>query len=324
VRILSLTAAALGRIDSFIGEVPTCLAVPPRRIVADAIVRSIAPNAVVRRIAPNAIVRRISPCAVVAGNAAVSSLGDTSTVTGIVAANSAAACLSGAAAHSFVAGSLAVAAVAAVRMDIAAAVAVDVGVKLVRLPRPFVHIVAERLGLHGLLVCLLAQPGRIHLGLFRISPGTRSFRFALPGVKILHLGLAADFRCLGPLFVITLLLDSLPAPSARQQQQHNQHHHNDADYHPNPWSCFHTTHHFPLDVTGPACAFPADSAGTVYNSLSKGTYLLLVIMLIILRPVLLVLDQQPAFLERESEDDREPMARGSRHDGSAGLYRNSG
>jgi hypothetical protein len=315
VRILPVTAAALGRIDSFIGEVPTCSAVPPRSIVADA---------VVRRIAADAVMRRIAADAVVAGSAAASSLGDTCTVTGIITANSAAAGLSGDASHTFVAGSFAVAAVAAVRVDIAAAVAVDVGVKLVRLPRPFVYIVAERLGLHGLLVCLLAQPGRIHLGLFRISPGTRSFCFALPCVKILHLGLAADFRCLGPVLVVALLLDSLPAPSARQQQQHNQHHHNDADYHPNPWSCFQNTHHFPLDVTGPACALPADSAGTVNNSLSKGTYLLLVIMLIILRPVLLVLDQQPAFLERESEDDREPMARGSRHDGSAGLYRNSG
>jgi hypothetical protein len=295
--------------------VPTCRAVPPRSIVADTVVRSICPDAIMHSIVADAVV---------AGNAAVSSLGGTCTVTGMITANSAAAGLiTGRAPHTFVAAALAVAAVAAVRVDIAAAVAVDVRVKLVRLPRPFVYIVAERLGLHGLLVCLLAQPGRIHLCLLCIRPGTRRFGFALPGIKILHLGLAADFRCLGAVFVVTLLLNSLPAPSACQQQQNNQQHHNDADYHPNPWSCFQNTHHFPLDVTGPACALPADSAGTVNNSLSKGTYLLLVIMLIILRPVLLVLDQQPAFLERESEDDREPMARGSRHDGSAGLYRNS-
>ena len=185
--------------------------------------------------------------AIMAGNAAVimARLGP-----GDTPAISAAACVSGAIPHALVADALAVAAVPAVRIHIASAVAVNVRVELVRLPRAFVHIVAERLGFRCLLIGLLAQPGCVHRSLFCIRPGPRGFRFTLPGVQFFRLGLAADFRSLLPVFVVPLLLDRLPAPSACQQQQHNQHHHNNGNYHPNPWSCFQLTHHFPLDVTG--------------------------------------------------------------------------
>lgn len=214
-------------------------------------VRTLAGAVILHPVVPDAVMGQLVPDA----------------VTGLGPADapviSAAGRVSGAIPHALVAGSLAVAAVPAVRVHITAAVAVDIGVELVRFPRPFIHIVAECLGLDCLLVSLLAQPGCVHLGLLCIRFGTRRFRFTLPGVKFLRLGLAADFRSLLPVFVVTLLLDRLPAPSAGQQQQHYQHHHNYGNDYPNPWSCFHTTHHFPLDVTGPACALPADSVGSV-------------------------------------------------------------
>jgi hypothetical protein len=140
-----------------------------------------------------------------------------------------------------------------------AAVPADVRIKLVRFPGPFVHIVAERVGLRGLLVCVLAQPSRVDLRLLCVRLGAGSLRFPLPGVKFLDLGLAANFCSLLPVRVVPLLLYRLPAPSAYQQEQHNQHYHNNGNYHPNPWSCFQITHHFPLDATGAADAFPADS-----------------------------------------------------------------
>ena len=208
--------------------------------------------------------------------------------------------------------------------SVTAAIILDVGINLVSFTRPFIDVVAKGPGLGGLLLCLLAQPSGFNLRLLRIGPGSCCLRFTLARIKFPVFGVAADFRSLFAVRLVPLLLDRLTAPPAHQQQQHDQHHHNNGNYNPNPWSCFQITHHFPLDVTGQAQAFPTDSFGTVYNSFSKGTYLLLVIMLIILRPVLLVLDQIPAFLERESEDDREPMAPGPRLHGSAGLYRNSG
>ena len=136
-----------------------------------------------------------------------------------------------------------------------AAAFLDIGVNLVSLARPFIDVVAKCFGLCGLLVCLLAQPRCFNLGLLRIRPGACRLRLALAGIKLPILGFAADFRSLFAVLIVPLLLYRLPAPSARQQQQHNQHHHYYGNYYPNPWSCFQITHHFPLDVTGPARPF---------------------------------------------------------------------
>ena len=133
-----------------------------------------------------------------------------------------------------------------------AAVRRDVRVELVRFPRPFVYVIADDAGLCGLLVRVLAQPRRFNLRPFRVRPGARRLCFALPGVKFLVLGLAANLRRLLAVRVIPLLLYCLPAPSCCEQQQHNQHHHDYGDQHPNPWSYFQITHHFHFDVTGPA------------------------------------------------------------------------
>ncbi|OAE00551.1 hypothetical protein A6A22_03225 [Arthrobacter sp. OY3WO11] len=248
--ILPVTARAGGRIGTLVG------AAVPRPVVTYAIVGSVVTYAMVGSVAPHAIMGSVVTYAIMgAGPSDAAAISTT--------AISTAACVRGAVPRAIVADSFAVAAVPAVRVGITAELAVDVRVELIRLTRPFIYIVAERLGLHSLLVSLLAQPGCVHLGLFCIRPGARRLRFTLPGVKFLNLCLTADFCCLLPVFVVALLLDRLPAPSARQQQQHNQHHHHNGNYHPYPWSCFHVTHHFPLDVTGPACALPADSVGTV-------------------------------------------------------------
>jgi hypothetical protein len=114
------------------------------------------------------------------------------------------------------------------------------------------------LGLLGRSVRFLAEPCRIHLGLFSVSPCTGGLCLALAGVQFHHFRLAANFGCLFPVCFIPFLLHGLPAPPGRQQQ-HNQHHHNNGNYHPNPWSCFQISHHFPLDVTGQARAIPADT-----------------------------------------------------------------
>ncbi len=152
-----------------------------------------------------------------------------------------------AAGHTLAARFIAVAAVPAAILDI--------GVDLVSLARPFIDVLAKCFGFRGLLVCLLAQPRRFNLGLLRIRPGACGLRLALAGIEFPVFGLAADFRSLFPVLIVPLLLYRLPAPSARQQQQHNQHHHYYGNYYPNPWSCFQITHHFPLDVTGPAKPF---------------------------------------------------------------------
>ena len=114
-----------------------------------------------------------------------------------------------------VAGTVAAGTVAAVAP--AVGVQRDVRVKLVRLTRPLVHVVAERLGLRGLLVRLLAQPCCIHLRLLCISPGPNRLRFAFAGIELPGLGLAADFSGLFPMRVVPLLLHRLAAPPAGQQ-----------------------------------------------------------------------------------------------------------
>lgn len=128
----------------------------------------------------------------------------------------------------------------------AATFPLDVRVKFVRFPRPLIHVVAESLGLRRLLVCLLAQPSCLNLRLLSVRTRTGGLGLALAGIKFAVLGVAADLGSLFAVRVIPLLLYRLPAPSCREQQQHNKHHRNNGNYHPNPWSCFHVTHHFPL------------------------------------------------------------------------------
>jgi hypothetical protein len=135
------------------------------------------------------------------------------------------------------------------------AVPFDIRVEFVRFPRPFIYVIADGAGLCRLLVCVLAQPRRFNLRLFCIRPGACRLCFALPGVKFLVLGLAANLGCLLAVRVIPLLLYCLPAPSCCEQQQHNQHHHNYGNQYPNPRSYFQITHHFHFDVTGPAGPF---------------------------------------------------------------------
>ncbi len=120
---------------------------------------------------------------------------------------------------------------AAVGAIAAAAILVplDVRVQFVRFPRPFAHVIAERLGLCGLLVCLLTQPGSFNLRLLGVRPGACRFRFALPGIEFPVLGLTADFGSLLAMRIVPLLLYSLSAASRCEHQQHNQHHHNYGD-----------------------------------------------------------------------------------------------
>lgn len=232
-----------------------------RTLVGAVILHPVVPDAVMGNVftdsivTPDSITDRVFTASLPAPDAVMGNVFMGHIAPDAIMAGDAAACVSGAIPHALMANALAVAAVPSVRVHIAMAVAVNVRVELVGLPRAFVHIVAERLGFRGLLVGLLAQSGCVHLGLLCIRPGARGFRFPLPRVKFFRLGPAADFRSLLPVFVIPLLLDRLPAPSACQQQQHDQHHHNNGNYHPNPWSCFQLTHHFPLDVTGRPAAF---------------------------------------------------------------------
>jgi hypothetical protein len=106
------------------------------------------------------------------------------------------------------------------------AVPLDVGVDLVRFPRPFAHVIAERFGLGGLLVSLLPQPGSFNLRLLCVRPGAGRLRFTFPGIKFPILGFLPDFRGLLAMCIVPLLLYCLSAPSCCQQQQHDQHHHN--------------------------------------------------------------------------------------------------
>jgi hypothetical protein len=127
-----------------------------------------------------------------------------------------------------VVGAIAVVAVTASAVVVPAGaveVPLDVGVDLVRFPRPFAHVIAERFGLAGLLVSLLPQPGSFNLGLLCVRPGARRLRFAFPGIEFPVLGFPPDIRGLLALCVVPLLLQCLSAPPGCQQQQHDQHHH---------------------------------------------------------------------------------------------------
>src|SRR5687768_6107081 len=60
------------------------------------------------------------------------------------------------------------------------AVPLDIGVELVCFPRPFTHVLAERLGLGGPLVRILAQPRCFDLGLLRVRPCACRLCFPFP------------------------------------------------------------------------------------------------------------------------------------------------
>jgi hypothetical protein len=130
----------------------------------------------------------------------------------------------------------------------------NVGIHLVRPAGMVRNIGAERLCFPGCRVGFLLEPCGIYLRLLCVSTGTRSLGLALPGIKFHIFCLAADFGCLFPVGFIAFLLHCLPAPSGCQQQ-HNKDQHNNGHYHPNPWSCFQTTHHFPLRCPGRPAPF---------------------------------------------------------------------
>lgn len=112
----------------------------------------------------------------------------------------------------------------------------DVGVKLIGLPRPLLHIVTQRFGLRGLLVCLLSQPGGVNLCLFRIGPGAGGLCLTLPGVEFPFFCFPADLCGLFAVRIIALLLQGLPPPSGGQQQHHDQRSNDNSNSHPNPYS----------------------------------------------------------------------------------------
>ena len=135
---------------------------------------------------------------------------------------------------------------------VAVAVRLNIGVQLVSFPRPFAHVITERLRLGCLLVRVLAQPRGLNLRLLGVCPGARRLGLTLAGIEFPVFSLPANFGGLLAMCVVPLLLDRLAAPSRCQEQQHNQHHHNNGHYDPNPWSCFHAIHHFHLVLSGRA------------------------------------------------------------------------
>jgi hypothetical protein len=173
----------------------------------------------------------------------------TAVIAGGVTGSRSAGCVGSVAGRISTVGGIAVAAVA---------VSLDIRVNLVGFAGPFAYVVAQRPGLGGLLVRVLAQAGGFDLGLLCIRPGTGCLRFTFTGLEFPVLGFPSDFRSLLAVRVVPLLLNCLPAPSCCEQEHHNQHHHNYGNYHPNPRSYFQNTHHFHLAVTGPAEAIPAD------------------------------------------------------------------
>ena len=123
----------------------------------------------------------------------------------------------------------------------------DVRIYFVSLARVIGDFAAERTCLAGLLVGFLAKACGVDLCLLGISPGPGSLGLTLTRVKFFVFRFPADFRCFLAVLLLAFLLDRFPAPPAHQQDD-NQQHHNDGNDYPNPWSCFHATHHFPLQL----------------------------------------------------------------------------
>lgn len=127
------------------------------------------------------------------------------------------------------------------------AVVRDVGIYLVSLTRVLGDFAAEGPCFAGLLFGFLPKAGGVDLCLLGISAGPGGLGLPLTRVKFLVFSFPADFRRFLAVLLLALLLDRLPAPPAHQQDNNQQHHNYGNDY-PNPWSCFHATHHFPLQL----------------------------------------------------------------------------
>lgn len=123
----------------------------------------------------------------------------------------------------------------------------DVGIYFVGLARVIGDFVAERTCLAGFRVSLLAKACGVDLRLLGVSACAGSLGLTFAGINFLGFRFPADFCCFFAVFLLALFLDGLPAPPAHQQDN-NQQHHNDGNDYPNPWSCFHATHHFPLQL----------------------------------------------------------------------------
>lgn len=174
----------------------------------------------------------------------------------------------------------------------------DIGVKCVGLFGMLRHFLAEGARITGFLLGFLLQPRSLNLSLFGVSAGTARPGFLLTRVELHFLGLPAYFGGFFAVRFVPLLLHC-PASTARHQEHDEQDHHNKANNNPNPGCNVQATHLFPFcsigrRAAGLAGTGPADSV-TRLKITCRGTYVLLVTMLTILRPAWLVLDQQPAF-----------------------------
>lgn len=133
------------------------------------------------------------------------------------------------------------------------AIPADVGIELVRLPGVAGYVAAQGLRLMGPLLGFLPKARRVDLCLFGVGACPSGLGFPLAGVDFHVLGFTPDLCRLFPVLLVPLLLEGLPALSAGQKEHHDQCNDNDGNYHPNPWSCIHVSHHFPLrcDRAGP-------------------------------------------------------------------------
>lgn len=93
----------------------------------------------------------------------------------------------------------------------------DVGIYFVSLARVICDFVAERTGLAGLLIGLLAQACGVDLRLLGVSARTGSLGLTFTGIDFLGFRFPADFCCLFAVFLLAFLLDGLAALPAHQQ-----------------------------------------------------------------------------------------------------------
>ena len=132
----------------------------------------------------------------------------------------------------------------------AGAVAVDIGIQLVRLPGVAGDVTPQGLGLLAALLGFPLQARRIHLGLLGIGTRTDGLRFPIASIELHGFSFPADFGSFLAVLLVALHLHGLPAPPAGEDQQHNQRHRDDGNHYPYPWSCIHVSHHFHFVVTG--------------------------------------------------------------------------